>query len=365
MRNVSTVVSLLSLLAGAGCALPIEAGEHEAVIDDVDESRVFTSDDGYYEAAPLDFSFVIDAGGPQVVLATVGPSANWSTGPTVWAEPAWLSDELFVRRDVDAHRVPVELLMRLGEPFLGWNGRGERCEGYLGEPSIVRAVATYNLSDLASEGMIEEEVREVIWNGDYTGAPTESLADPEVIWKIAGRTYFVAAWESDDDCRPAHWGAHPEHQPVVFEEVDSGAAIEDAALRAFRAHPGYEYNQQGHDEARRFDRENGYLGTFPAGPWDADSFAARTFRAPDGRTLVVAVAGEECGGFGLSAVYDVAADGTLTLRPDWGTRESDVVILETEEGALHYLTKTDLSALSEHPDARDLSVAPIQTGCGC
>jgi hypothetical protein len=258
--------------------------------------------------------------------------------------------------------------MRLGEPFLGWNARGERCEGYLGEPSIIRTVAAYNVPDLLPEGMtLEDEVKNSIWRDDYTGAPSEALADPEVIWQIAaGQTFFVATWESDDDCRPSHWGSHPEHEPIVFEAIDAGA-FEAAALRAFRAHPEYEAIQESHDESRRFALQNGHEDWYPDGPWDVHSFAARAFRAPDGRTLVVASAGEGCGSSRLGAVYDVAADGSLTLRPGRGASAVNGVILESEQGALHDLTTTDLSPLSEDSDsdAYFFSVAPFEMGCSC
>jgi len=359
----------LLLLAGFGCALPTDTSETVALEDADDENRVFDTGDTQIDAVSPEFSFVLDADGPQVILGHVWSGDGIAVGEPTFIRPPWLTDELAVRRDVDVDALPVELLMRQGEPFVAPAADGGTCVGYLGELSIVRLVMGYNLGDLAE---MPPEAYDELYDDERVGPPTSlELNDPTLIWKAAERrTYLTARWETDDECEIGDWGAHPEHAPVHFAPIDA-APFEAEAQRQLRARPEYPEMQAEYDEFRQ-DGDAWWTEAWPAGPWDEEHFRARAFEAPDGRRIVLGWAeqsdGDCAGGPGyLHLLFDVTDDGELVLREKLNgipsTRAELRSLLESDDGSLMFLTDRTLQSVFEPELLQD--VLPVQIGCGC
>jgi len=368
----------LSLLGAVGCALPMYAQGAPTGLGLGAADRVLLADQSNLNTAPADFSFILPGEPPLVVLA--GPRdlwsgallANreeedaWSRGESEWIGNPWRSRELAVSRAVDMERLPTRISLRAGEPFVTEDGVHGQCLGHLGHALLlVRIVNRSNLIELLenTNNQAASGEEQAFLDGDGEQPPTERLSDPEFIWNVARRTYVVAAWEPDSDCRAGSWGHLPDHMAIEFSEIPAEPWVASAHA-LFEATPEYAANQARYDHMLPdLDPADGWA----PGPWDRRLFSVSVFQARDGRRLLIASAGhDECDALDLQPVhrlYEVTVDDalrfrrTLTQLPPHFFRS----LLE-RDGELEFLGNDTLWGLDRRPVQ---SIAPLDFSCGC
>ncbi|MBS2016500.1 MAG: nuclear transport factor 2 family protein [Deltaproteobacteria bacterium] len=307
--------------------------------------------------SPERFAFVVDAGGPHLVLSDA-PKAEWATGaPTLVAkrEP-WTT-----RRT--ATGLPADLAAWQGRSVELFDDHGVACRGTLGTIAIVGRVVPHF-----------GRVSQWMGTGDFEGGPKASDATiARDAWELSGNTaagdrdgrLLVAAVEADAGaCKGALWGRPVATEvPKVVAAAPADAPTKALALAELRKTKAYGETQA------RYETEKE-----PSDPkrWEElDAHVdALTFAHPSGTTLVTLsiTAGRGCGTFGatLGAAWELTGGKLVPVRDPDGEALVPVAATDVDgDGALDLLFREGLLRRQRgtYPTWNRLSIPFLDCGC--